>query len=154
MKYFVLALSLLPVAAFAHGFTAGDLKIGHPWTRATPAGADMAAGYLTVTNTGKTADVLESATADAAAGVMIHQSTVKDGVMHMDAMDKGVEIAPGQTVTLAPGGTHLMWMGVKAPLKQGDMISGTLTFKNAGTVPVGFKVEAMGAKEPAHEHMH
>lgn len=148
-----LVFSALSSTALAHGFTAGDLKIGHPWTRATAPGTDVAAGFLSVTNTGKQPDVLLGATAEGAKSVMIHQTSEKNGVMSMDAMDQGVTIAPGATVTLQPGGTHLMWMGVAKPLHEGDMISGTLTFKRAGTVPVGFKVEAMGAKVPM-EHMH
>lgn len=153
MKKLVMALLVMaPMAGFAHEFKGGDLTIGHPWTRATPAGSDMAAGYLKVTNGGKTADVLESAQVDGVGHVMIHQITEAKGVASMDEVDGGVTIAPGQTVTLEPGGLHLMWIDMAKPLKVGEMVSGTLTFKNAGTVPVGFKVEPMGAKAPVHSH--
>lgn len=152
MKYVAMVLAMLPVVGFAHEFTVGELKIGHPWTRATPAGSDMAAGYLTVTNTGKVADVLESAAVVGVDEVMIHTTVEEKGVARMDAMEDGVVIAPGQTVKLVPGGTHLMWMGMSKPLVAGEMVSGTLRFKSAGKVEVGFKVEALGAKEPAHQH--
>ena len=153
MKFWMMGLMLLPMAGFAHEYQVGDLKIGHPWTRATPAGSDMAAGYLSVTNTGQTADVLEEADVDGVDDVMIHVTkTDAKGVAQMQEVDKGVVIQPGETVTLAPGGTHLMWMGLKAPLVAGKMVSGTLEFARAGKVEVGFKVEAIGAKEPAHKH--
>lgn len=145
---------LVPGALMAHEFTIGDLKVGHPWTRATPAGSDMAAGYLTVTNTGKTVDVLEDADVDGVDDVMVHSVRTENGVAHMDEMEDGVTIAPGATVTLAPSGTHLMWMGLTKPLKAGEMVSGTLEFKRAGKVPVQFKVEAAGARAPAGEHKH
>ena len=146
-------MATLPMVGFTHEFTLGELKIGHPWTRATPAGSDMAAGYLTVTNNGKVADTLEAAVVEGVDEVMVHNSTTDtQGVVHMSEMEHGVTIAPGQIVKLVPGSTHLMWMGLKIPLTEGQMVSGTLQFAKAGKVKVGFKVEAMGAKEPAHKH--
>ena len=153
-KLLMVLMVMAPVAGFAHEFTAGALKIGHPWTRATPAGSDMAAGYLSVTNTGKVADVLDAAEVDGVGHVMIHTIREEKGVAHMDEVD-GVTVAPGQTVTLAPGGVHLMWMDMAKPLKAGELVSGTLSFKHAGKVAVQFKVEPLGAKAPvqsAHHH--
>jgi copper(I)-binding protein len=147
----MMALALVPVAGFAHEFKAGGLTINHPWTRAMPKGSDMAAGYLSVTNTGKAADVLEGAEVNGVGHVMLHTIKEQNGVATMDEVD-GVTIEPGQTVTLQPGGVHLMWMDVTAPLEVGKMVSGTLEFKHAGKVPVGFKVEPMGVKAPVHAH--
>lgn len=152
MKMLLAGLMMVPVVGFAHSFEAGDLKIGHPWTRATPAGSKVAAGYLTVTNSGKTGDVLQGATVDGVGHVMVHSISNHHGMAHMEEMEGGAAVKPGETLTLAPGGVHLMWMDLKAPFKAGELVSGTLQFKNAGAVPVQFKVEAAGAREPAHKH--
>lgn len=145
----LMTLLSLPLTALAHDYKAGDLTIGHPWTRATPNGSDMAAGYLTVTNTGKQGDVLTGATVDGVGHVMLHATRQHDGVAHMEHLDGGIKIAPGSTVTLEPGATHLMWMEMTKPLVAGQMVSGTLQFERAGAVPVQFKVEAAGSKTPA-----
>ena len=74
--------------------------------------------------------------------------TMANGVMHMQRLDDGLEIAPGATVTLTPGGNHLMFMKPAARLKQGETMKGTLTFAKAGTLPVTFAVGGMAAKAP------
>ncbi len=128
----------------AHEFKAGDLQIGHPWTRATPTGASTAAGYLKVTNSGKEADRLVGGSAEGIGKVEVHEMTMDNNVMKMRQLKDGMEIKPGETVELKPGAAHLMMIGVKAPFKEGTMVRGTLTFEKAGSVPVEFKVEAMG----------
>lgn len=151
MKMWILGLVLVPVAGFAHELKAGNLTIGHPWTRATPGGSDMAAGYLKVVNSGTAADALVGAEVDGVGHVMMHETKDEGGVAKMEHVDK-VVIAAGQTVELKPGGVHLMWMDMTTPLKAGETVSGVLVFDKAGRVPVGFKVEAAGAKMPAVEH--
>lgn len=141
-----LALGLTASPALAHDYAAGPLKIGHPWSRATPGGARVAAGYLTVTNTGGTPDRLTGATLAAAGRAEIHTMSTEKGVMRMAPLPNGLEIPPGGSVTLAPSGHHLMFLELKAPLKQGERIAGTLTFERAGTVPVEFAVESIAAK--------
>lgn len=150
----VAALAVLTATANAHGYKAGDLTIDHPWTRATPGGAKVAAGYAKVTNNGTKPDRLIAATADGAETVTLHQMSMVNNVMTMREVKGGLEIKPGETVELKPGGYHMMMTGLKEPLKEGEMIKGTLTFENAGTVPVAFKVEALAAKEPAGAHDH
>lgn len=143
-------MALLASSALAHSYEIGALKIGHPWTRATPAGSDMAAAYLSVTNTGTTEDTLTAATVEGVGDVSIHDMSMDGGVMKMRPLESGLAIKPGQKVTLQPGGLHLMLMGLKQPLTEGTMVSGTLVFEHAGTLPVGFKVEKVGAAMPAH----
>jgi periplasmic copper chaperone A len=161
-RHFPTALALLGALALsapslsAHEFKAGDLQIGHPWTRATPAGASTAAGYVKITNNGKEADTLVGASAEAADKVEVHEMTMENDVMKMRQLKEGVTIKPGETIELKPGATHLMIIGVKAPFKEGTMIKGALAFAKAGTVPVEFKVEAIGGKpapaSAAHQH--
>jgi copper(I)-binding protein len=138
------AIALAPSVVSAHEFKAGALEIGHPWSRATAPGAQIAGGYLTVTNTGTEADRLVSVTVPFAAKAEIHESTVQDGVAKMRPLADGVAIAAGAKVDIAPGGVHLMFVGLKQPLKQGQKVDGTLTFEKAGTVNVQFAVEPAG----------
>jgi copper(I)-binding protein len=152
VQAFAAALALLAIPLHAHEHKAGDLEIGHPWTRATPAGAKVAGGYLKVTNHGKTADRLIGFTAEGAGAVELHEMAMADNVMTMREVKGGLEIKPGETVELAPGGYHIMMMGLTAPFKQGQVIKGTLKFEHAGTVPIEYMVEAMGAKETAGGH--
>ncbi len=134
-----------PWAASAHEFKVGDLEIDHPWSRATPPGAKVAGGYLTVTNHGSAPDRLVSISSDIAAKAEVHEMAVKDGVMTMRPVEGGVEIPAGGKVELKPGGYHLMLMGLKHPAKQGENFPATLTFEKAGSVTVEFQVEGMNA---------
>ncbi|KQU79113.1 hypothetical protein ASD12_14740 [Mesorhizobium sp. Root102] len=143
----VLALVLSFVGAqsvFAHEFKVGDLEIGHPWSRATPAGAKVAGGYFTITNNGSAPDRLVSISSDVSEKAELHEMGVKDGVMTMRPVAGGLEIPAGGKVALAPGGYHLMFIGLKRQPKQGEEFSATLTFEKAGAVSVDFAVEGMG----------
>jgi periplasmic copper chaperone A len=138
-------------AAQAHDYAAGPLTIGHPWSRATPNGAKVAGGYLTVTNTGTEPDRLTGAAFGQAGRAELHSMSTENGVMKMAPVEGGLAIKPGETLTLAPGGYHLMFLDLKAPLKQGDAVAGSLTFEKTGTVPVSFEVEAIAARAPGGE---
>ena len=126
----------------------GDLVVTQAWSRATPAGAKVASGYLTIENKGTAPDRLLGGSSDAAAKVDVHEMATKDGVMTMRALEDGLAIAPGTTVKLTPGGYHLMLSDMKKPLKQGDTVTVTLTFEKAGKKDVTFSVLAIGAKGP------
>jgi len=95
----VLVLTLTGAAA-AHEVTAGDLVIGHPWSRATPATAKTGVGYLTVTNNGSEPDRLIGGSADVSAGFRLHTSKIVDGVARMRPLEGGLPIAPGETISL------------------------------------------------------
>ncbi len=135
----------------AHEFEAGNLKIDHPWTRATPAGATAAAGYMTITNEGKEMDKLVGGSADGVGNVEVHEMAVDNKVMKMRRLEGGLEIKPGATVELRPSSYHLMMIGLKTGFKKGGKIKGTLTFEKAGSVPVEFEIEAMGASSAGHK---
>jgi copper(I)-binding protein len=141
-----------PSLAQAQTYKAGDLEISQVWSRATPKGSKIAAGYLTITNNGKTADKLVSASAPNAKQVEVHEMTMKDGVMTMRPIAGGIAIEPGKSVKLSPGGLHMMFMNIAVPLKQGDRFPATLVFEKAGAVDVMFAVQGMGAREPSTRH--
>jgi copper(I)-binding protein len=137
--------------AGAHDYKLGTLEIGHPWARATPPTAPAGGGYLTITNKGTGPDRLISVKSPAADMVQVHEMKMEGNVMRMRELDGGLAIPPGATVALAPGGLHLMMMGLKAPLKQGERVPVTLVFEKAGTIDVELAIAAMGATS-AHEH--
>ena len=139
----------LAAPALAEEVKAGDLVITQAWSRATPGGAKVGGGYLTIQNKGSAADRLIGGSADVADKVQVHEMATTNGVMTMRPLDKGLSIEPGKTVKLAPGGYHLMLMDLKAPLKQGDKVPLTLEFEKAGNVNLPFEVQGVGAQAPA-----
>lgn len=148
------ALLLAGGPAFANDYTAGPLRIEQPWTRATPAGAKVAGGYVSVTNTGTAPDRLLGGASEIAGKVEIHEMAVNDGVMTMRGLPNGLEIKPGAKAELKPGGHHIMFMDLKRQLKEGETVKGTLTFEKAGSVTVEFSVQPVGARAPAGGHKH
>ncbi|MET0315081.1 MAG: copper chaperone PCu(A)C [Hansschlegelia sp.] len=138
------ALALVSPAS-AHEYKLGDLTIGHPWSRATAPGAKIGGGFLSIENKGSTPDRLVAVSATFAQKAELHESLVEDGVSKMRPLKDGVEVKPGETVTFEPGGKHLMFIGLAAPLKQGERVKGELTFEKAGKVEVEFAVEAAGS---------
>lgn len=143
-RLFTASLAILSIAgaALAHDYRAGQLKISHPWAKPTLNGAPAGSGYLSITNTGKTADRLLSGSSPAAGSVEIHEMSMTGGIMRMRQITEGVAIAPGATVSLQPGGNHLMLIGLKRPLVSGQRIPATLVFRNAGKVQVELTVES------------
>ncbi|AZO27833.1 copper chaperone PCu(A)C [Mesorhizobium sp. M1B.F.Ca.ET.045.04.1.1] len=147
----LLLLACVP-GAIAHEFKAGDLEIGHPWSRATPPGAKVAGGYFTVTNKGSAPDRLQSISSEVSDKAELHEMGVKDGVMTMRPVSGGLEIPAGGKVELKPGGYHLMFVGLKRQPKQGEKFPATLTFEKAGSVTVEFAVEGMGEMGGMDDH--
>ena len=146
------AQGAMPMAA-ATTIKAGDLAIETPWLRATPGGAQVAGGYVKVTNTGTAPDRLVGASMELAAKGEVHEMATENGVMKMRPVD-GIAIAPGASIELKPGGFHRMFMGLKGGLKQGQSVKGTLVFEKAGTVDGTFDVGAMGARSSGGGHHH
>jgi copper(I)-binding protein len=149
-----LVLSLLvtlvvATSAFAQDYKLGPLQISQPWARATPASAPAGGGFLKITNGGTTPDRLVSATSPAADIVQVHEMKMDGSVMRMREVEKGLEIPAGGGVTLAPGGYHLMMMGLKGPLKQGAKVPVKLVFEKAGSIEIELSVAGLGATQPS-----
>src|ERR1700716_2243668 len=145
----IMLVYFIAAPALAEEVKAGDLVITQAWSRATPGGAKIAGGFLTIENKGSAADRLISGSGDVAAKVEVHEMTMNNGVMTMRPLDKGLTIEPGKAVKLAPGGYHLMLFDLKSPLKQGDKVPLTLEFEKAGNVNLSFEVQGVGAQGPA-----
>jgi copper(I)-binding protein len=125
---------------------AGALVIEVPWLRATPGGAKVAGGYVKITNTGKEADRLIGGSLPMAGAVEVHEMAMAGNVMKMRRLPDGLDIEPGRSVELKPGGYHLMFTGLREGLRAGQTVKGTLVFQKAGTVEVEYRVQPIGAQ--------
>ena len=146
---FVAALVLatcMAGTAHADDVMVGTLKLTAAWTRATPKGATVGGGYFTITNTGSAADRLVGGASDVSNRFEIYEMSMDKGVMKMREITSGIEIKPGQTIRFEPSGYHVMFVGLKQPLKEGDHIKATLQFEKAGNASVDFVVESIGAR--------
>ncbi len=150
----VVFCTLVASTSVAHDYNAGSIHIDHPWSRATPKGANIAGGYLVIENKGATPDRLIGGSSEIAGRFEIHEMTMESGVMKMRPLEKGIEIAPGKSVKFEPGGYHLMFLDLKQPPVEGKRFKGTLVFEKAGKVDVEFAVEAIGQKGEGGGHMH
>lgn len=124
----------------AHGYKLGDLEIDHPFSKAMIPGAKVAGGYMKITNNGAVADRLISVSTSIARMIQLHEMKVENDIMTMKEIPGGIEIPAGQTVELAPGGLHVMFMDVTTPTREGDKIKAVLSFEKAGQIEVEFKV--------------
>ncbi|SDT93053.1 copper chaperone PCu(A)C [Stappia sp. ES.058] len=145
------ALATVSLPAVAQDIVLGDLTLSDAWTRATPPRAVAGGGFITIVNAGK-GDRLVSAAANVSDKTELHEMAVTDGVMKMREMADGIPVPAGETLELKPGSYHVMFLGLNAPLKQGDVVPVTLTFEKAGSVEVSFSVEKIGAKGMGMKH--
>ncbi len=146
-----LVVAAASAAVHAHGYKIGAIDIGHPYARATAPGQPTGGGFLKLTNKGD-ADRLLSAAADVSTAVELHVMKMEGDVMRMRQVD-AIDVPAGQTVELRPGGLHIMFVGLKAPLKEGERFPMTLRFEKAGEVAVEVVVEKAAAQPAAH-HKH
>ena len=137
----------------ARDYKLGSIDVVDPWSRATPKGASVAAGYMKITNNGTSADRLISGSSDIAPTFEIHEMSMDNGVAKMRPVKGGLEIKPGETVELKPGSFHLMFTDLKQPLAKGEHVKGTLVFAKAGTIDVEFGVQPVGGAAPSHDSM-
>ena len=133
----------------------GSLMIQDPRARATAPGAPVGAGYLTVKNMGDQADLLIRVDAPFAGHTEIHEIKMDGDVAKMRPLQSGLKIPAGQSVNLAPGGLHIMFMDLQYPLKVGDTHTIVLHFKYHGEVTVLLTVRSDPSQsdtEGAHHH--
>jgi hypothetical protein len=142
-----LALAISTAPALAQEYKAGDIVVEKPWARATPKGAEVGSGYLTIQNRGAAPDRLTGGTADFGA-VEIHQMSFENGVSEMRQLKDGLNVPAHGSVGLSPGGYHLMFTHLTHPLTKGESIKATLNFEHAGAVEVEFTVTGIGASGP------
>jgi copper(I)-binding protein len=153
---FLLPALVLAGAAFtvqAHSYRVGDIAVGHPYARATAPGQPTGGAYLRLENHGAQADRLVSASAEVAKSVELHRMQMQGDVMRMRQID-AIEIPANKSVALESGGWHIMLVGLKAPLKEGDRFPMTLKFEKAGEVKVDVVVESVRTEPMKHDMKH
>jgi copper(I)-binding protein len=144
-RLILLFLLLIPIQGFSED---KGVVIENAWSRATPPGAKIAAGYMTIENKSGSADRLVGASSPLAAKVQTHV-TMRDGdIMKMREV-KGYAVPANGSYELKPGGAHLMLVGIKRPFKNGDKVPLVLRFEKAGDVKVEMPVRTAA---PAAEH--
>ena len=134
------ACALVSLTAFALPTCAHDFKVG--------------GGFMKITNTGTEPDRLIGGTAEIAKTFEVHEMKMEGSTMKMRALEKGLEIKPGETVELKPGGYHVMFIDLQKPIKDGENLKGQLVFEKAGKVDVEYKVEARGASGSSDHSTH
>lgn len=145
--------STLPLA-FAHGSRKGDLRIDHPYAVPSAAGKDYSSAFFRgIENTGDAPDSLVGASSPVAARVGLYHMAVQDGVMRMQEVT-AIALPPNATTPMRHnlGDYHLMFLGLKKPLKNGDRVALTLTFARAGTQTVNVWVQTPKLADDAHAH--
>ena len=153
------AAASLAAAAPALAHDHAPIRISDAWCPPTPPGAPTAAGYLTITNSGRATDRLTGESSPVAATVQLHATTMQGQIMRMRPVTEGLPVAAGQALTVQPGGgMHLMLIGLKRSLTAGDRVPVTLTFAHAGRIDADFVVRAQAAAAPVmhmvpHDHM-
>jgi copper(I)-binding protein len=145
----LLALSIGDKAR-AQASAVGTIVVEQPWARATPRRATTGVAYMALINNGTAADRLTGATTPVADKVQFHQETEENGVSHMRQVQT-VEIKPGAKVIFKPGEMHMMLVGLKQPLIEGQSLSLTLQFEKAGNIEATLPIEKVGAMQ--HENM-
>ncbi len=128
----------------------GELILKAPFARATLPNQPVAGAFLTITNNGAEDDVLIAVSSPISERGEVHEMKMDGDTMRMREMADGLVIPTGETVELKPGGYHLMFMQLKQPLVEGEMVEMTLEFQNAGTVTIPFAIVGKGAKSMDH----
>ena len=153
-----IALAPLAVAALlaapvtAQDTKAGTLTIRGLWTRQTAPGQSVGGGFMTITNAGGRDDRLLGGTSPAAERVEVHTMSLQGGVMRMRPLPDGLAIPANGSVSLAPGGYHIMLIGLKRPLALGGRVPLTLRFRRAGKVKVTLVVQSVAYQGPEARH--
>ncbi len=151
--------TLFSIQTMAHDYTAGDLHIQHPWSRALPPVAPTGAAYMKIENRGEASDTLIAADTPIAGYTELHEHVHEGELMKMQRIDN-VVIAPGEQVEFSPGGYHVMLFELKEPLVAGNRYPMTLTFEHAGEIEVevhvskGAAAQDESAPHAGHDHSH
>ena len=150
---FCVLLTVIGIVLSGTGMHAEDqsqksaVQIVKPWARATPGGVTVGAAYVEIKTGLPEGDRLISAASPRAGRVEIHTHIMEGGVMKMRKVE-GLDITKDKPRVLAPGGDHIMLFELNGPLKKGEKLPLTFTFKKAGKISVEAEVAAIGAPGP------
>jgi periplasmic copper chaperone A len=145
----VLLMLGLAGLAWPHSHEKGDIQVRHPWSRATPPGAQVAVGYMEIRNNGAQPERLVAASTAVAKRVEMH-ITQRDGEVMRMRQVKDFEIPARERVTLRPGGSHLMLVDLTQPLKKGERFTMRLRFERAGELDIELEIQEQGSRHARH----
>ena len=145
----VLAILSTAIPAQAHEEKTGDITIVHPWSRPAAQGQNGVI-YLGIHNRGAANDRLVAVSTPLAKNVELHRSTMEEGIHRMEKVEN-IVVPAGGSVALAPGGLHVMLIGLKFMLMAEETIPVTFTFERSGTITTGVSVEAGGGGDDDHD---
>lgn len=146
----ILAASGLASSAAAHEYRVGGILVDHPVIRVVSPQSRTGAGFMTISNNGPQADTLVAVTTAIAARTELHETVMSGGMMQMRPLVGGVALTAGAKVAFQPGGRHVMFIGLSAPVAVGQKVKAQLVFARAGKVDVEFVAEGMA--NPGHDH--
>ena len=148
----VLTVVATTTPPLAHEENTGDITLTHPWSRPAPQGQNGVI-YLGISNSGADEDRLIAVSTPLAKKVEFHRSTLEDGIHRMEKVES-IAVPPGGAVELAPGGYHVMLVGLKFMLMAEETIPVTFTFERSGDITTGVSVEDHGGgnDDPEHDH--
>lgn len=141
--------ALVSLPAAAHGYSKGDLQVRHPWTRATAAGDKSAAAYMEIRNSGRQPDRIVGASTPVAERIELH-SAKGDSDSAKTRKVTSFEVPARRRLFLRPGGSHLVFVGLRNPLVKGNRVPFTLHFERAGELQVELEVQAGDSKKSHH----
>lgn len=147
-----MAAAMLSVFS-ASGAYAGDVAVDDPFARASAGGAKVGAVFMTLKNSGPAADALVQAESPVAARAELHTHIREGDIIRMRPVE-AIDVPAGGTVSLQPGGLHVMLIDLRQPLRQGEAFPLTLTLAKAGkmTIQVPVRSPAEMAPMPSHQH--
>ncbi len=140
----VVAALMWSAAAHGHDYKVADIKVVHPWARATPSTARTGAAFMTIRNGAARPDRLIAVRSGVSRKVGLHRSFMEDNIMKMRPVD-AIEVPAEGVVALKPGGYHVMFMGLEQPFLKGKSFPLTLIFERAGEIEVSVEIEKVGA---------
>lgn len=144
----VVALATLGTSAVAHAKQAASIAVQHAWARKTAAGQSVGGGFMVITNRASAADRLLTGSSPVAAEVQLHTMSMDAGVMRMRQVEGGIAVPASGTLELKPGSYHIMFVGLKRQLRQGERFPVTLRFERAGNVTVQVSVQPVTYSGP------
>ena len=150
-------LATLVMAGMASYASAAGIQVEDGWARATVEGMKMGGAFMKIKNDEKKQDFLVGGSSPVAARVEVHTHVNDNGVMRMREVKGGIPLPAGEVTELKPGSYHVMFMGLKQQLKEGDTVPVTLKFKKAKPVTVKLEVKTapqQGGHDHAHGHDH
>ncbi len=137
----LLSISMLAVGLLigSGAWAAANLVVEHPWIRAMPPGAGMSAGYAQLRNDGDAPVFINGASAEAFGSVSLHESVERDGKVRMLSIPR-LTLTPGASITLQPGGKHLMLMQPQRALAAGECVDIELHADDGSHVAACFEI--------------